>query len=232
MRVCRSMYLSRSLLLLVVTAALSVSQAHAITYQFSSSAIFHGGAPEVGAISGTFDYDPYAVEVGDDGGLAGTFYVDAMTNLSGSWNTDTFSDPRGFGGVWNDSLVDVGINNVDLVQLTADAPLLGDLVGFQKDFGGQTYQLSNVRIFWIEENYTVGTYVDDFLDNELLPSTLPPTPDINGARIALDFTNINDVNDVYYVFGLGLNVTPVPLPPALWMMLVSLGGLVVAKRRR
>lgn len=216
----------RILSILTILCATATSGLQAATqYQFSANALFGGGGAP---ITGSFIYDPNATAA-NDGGIPGTFYGGAMTNLQGSWNGYSFSDANGFAGVWNDSLVDVGsgLVNVDLFQLVADAPSSPDLVGFQTDFGGTTYQLSNVRIFWIEDSAAPG----DFLDNELLVATLPPVNDPLAARVSLDFVNINDSTDVVYVIGVGMEVTPVPLPATFWMMLMSLGGLTAIKRR-
>lgn len=200
----------------------------ATTYQFTATALSGGGE-----IAGTFDYDPTAAPVANDGGVAGTFYPGAVTNLQGSWDGQYFSDAAGYVGVWNDSLVDVGLDNVDLVQLTADGPSGGDLVGFEKVIGGVTYTLTNVRILWIEDDIgNTGPIVDDFMDDELLPLMLPPTSDMYAARLALDFVALNNPANTRYEFGFGLQVTPVPLPASVWLMAMSLGGLFVAKRRK
>lgn len=215
-----------SILSIICITAASGTQA-ATQYQFSANGLFGaGGTP----VTGTFLYDS-SVSAVNDGGIPGTFYGGAITNLQGSWNGYSFYDAGGFAGVWNDSLDDAGFGlvNVDLFQLSADAPSGGDLVGFETDFfGGITYRLSNVRIFWIEDNNIAPA---DFLDDELLVDVLPPTSDPLAARLSLDFVNINDPADIAYAVGFGMEVTPVPLPPALWMMLLSLSSLTVIKRR-
>jgi hypothetical protein len=181
-------------------------------------------------VSGTFSYDA-SVVTGFPGPNAGTFYPPpAFSNLSGSIAGNNFSDPGGAVGVLNDSFdsnpVDPNNELVDFVIMLAATPgAPANLVGFEVVNGVTTFGLANVRFFWIEG-------ATDLFDDETLPAALPPGSGAT-ARLALDFQDVNNPNNIHRVFADPLVVSAVPVPAAFWLFSSAMAmlGWVGARRK-
>lgn len=215
-----------------------------VTYSFSTSESPFSTLPILGlfgsgaVVSGTFVYDSEAPSVGDVG--TGTSYgghnaasgnVASLSELSGSVSGMTisdriFSDERGVVIVGNDRPPAY----FDSLALSADPSLTSssphNLVGFTI----LGYTLVNVRLFWLE-GQSVPDPITDFLDNEVLPGTLPT---FNG-RLALDFIQTGTTVPLGYVFFDGLTataVTPISEPETFALLLSGLGAMVFCSRRK
>lgn len=216
-----------------------------VQYTFSTTA-FTAGSPELRAlltgqsVSGSFIFDSagtFYAKSGDLGfepgyaiysGPAGV--VQSFYGLSGSVGGRQFSDIVGSANVNNSTQ----ISGNDILSLTSETtPKVGtntppadyprQLIGFTLG----DYTLSNVRLYWI----------GNFLNDSSLPATLPASSGV----LALDFVRTNDptnlANAPYYsntVFFGGLTVQAAAVPEAdtTLMMVVGLGVLGVAARRR
>jgi len=142
------------------------------------------------SVSGSFIYENAAAPIGTGDGFTG--YV-AMSALSGSADGNSFNDPVGSLGVSNDQFE--GFR--DFFHFAAQTSEGGNLSGF--DFAGMP--LTNVRFFWIEGQ----DGIPDFLDDNSLPSVLPPTI---GGLLALDFVDAGGV--AHFAF---FHLTVVPGQP-------------------
>lgn len=183
---------------------------------------------EGSVISGSFSYDPSAA--------AGTvlpnstFYpFPAFADLSGTIEGNSFSDPGGAVGVFNDTFdtdpVDPNNALVDfLILVSAPQNSPPNLSGFQVINGATTFELFNVRLFWIENT-------TDFYNDESLPGSLPPG-DGATARISLDFRDVTNPDNIHRVFGEPLSVSVVPVPAALWLFPGAIAMLGWVGRRR
>lgn len=171
-------------------------------------------------ISGTFNYDSGVVS-GSPGPNGGTFYP-AFSDLSGTIEGNEFSDPDGEVGVFNDSF---SIDMLDLLLMRADsANLPANLSGFQVVNGATTFELYNVRLFWIEDT-------TDLYDDETLPVMLPPGSGAI-ARVALDFRDVTNSDNIHRVSGDPLVVSAVPVPAAVWLFGSGLLGLIGISRSK
>lgn len=246
----------KSLVSIICLGVLPASslQAAPAQYQFSGDTFYRLNAPIPDTtkilypvapltISGSFFYDASAAAYPE--AYPGAFYGGAFTDLSGSVEffdhvnpalyEYNFSDPDGLVSVYNDSLEfdPSSPELVDMLQLAAevDTSGAGNFSGFQVAEEAGIYELRNVRIYWIETPPSQLGF-PDFLSDELLPATLPP----DGRRppiIAMDFIKQGDSSGAVHSFvAIRTTLTPVPIPAAGWLLLTSLGGLVVVKRRK
>ncbi len=117
---------------------------------------------------GTLIYDNSVAQTGTaperSSSTGAASYFGSLTNLVGSVNGMSFSDPIGRIRVGDERFEPTGLT--DAVILSADTRRRVDLVGFE--IGG--YVLTNVRMFWIEGR---GNGIPDFLSSQALPTVLP-----------------------------------------------------------
>ena len=156
------------------------------------------------SVSGSFTYDngvlPDPVPVPAGSPVAGSTVYVALSNLSGSANGNSFSDPLGFVTV-GDEKFSLFSPPTDVVVLSWD-PSGENLSGFT--FAGMS--LVNVLFFWIEELDGIGDFLEGDPLGEALPSVLPP---IISGRLRLDFVDADGV--VHFA---RFTVTVVPVIPA------------------
>ncbi|MFK7888181.1 MAG: hypothetical protein AB8G16_15075 [Gammaproteobacteria bacterium] len=176
-------------------------------------------------IAGSFDYDPTAPLLLADSG--GSIYG-SVSNLTGSIDGRTFSDPSGFSFVSNNRF-DLDPNDpnnplIDFLSIAADGGPDATLDGFAIDNQGSQFDLVNVRLFWFSPQ-------GDFLSDESLPNM--PAPQTEIARMALDFVDLANPSITHTVFAEPLVVTPVPVPAAAWLLISALGVFrIFAKPRQ
>jgi len=157
-----------------------------VTYAFTTgNAPFGGPAAPIFAgqsVSGTFVYDRDSLATGTlvVGASAGsTLYGGSVTDLAGSIDGNSFSDPIGALVVGDEKFATLG--GTDILVFSAD-PTIGAAPASFFNFSGfdiPGFTLINTRLFWIEG--LLGT--DDFLTGQDLPAALPDFP----GRLALDF---------------------------------------------
>lgn len=166
-------------------------------------------------LSGSFVYDNEAPLLFADSG--GSIYG-SVSNLSGSIEGRNFFDPSGFSLVSNNGFDPdpVNPNNplIDFLAIAADGGPDATLDGFSIDNQGIQFDLVNVRLFWFSPQ-------GDFLSDESLPGV--PAPQTEVARIALDFVSLADPSITHTVFAEPLDVAPVPVPAAAWLLISALG---------
>jgi hypothetical protein len=167
---------SRALLGLALLLAVVAANAEPIRYNFTSGAAINIDPLLAGltSVSGDFIYENDTPLVVTDASTGNSVYL-AWSQLSGTVNGNSFSSLRGAAIVGNDSFTSVNLANSDFCTLVSTTN--GQLNGFT--FNG--LDLTGVRMFWIEGQ----NGIPDFLNNQDLPSILPPT--IAGT-LALDFT--------------------------------------------
>jgi hypothetical protein len=193
------------------------------------------------SVSGTFQYDASvpAFSTNGDGsvvyaGNPSSSYMALDASVTGgSLAGFSFSDPRGFAVVGNDTQVipvppgSPPNPRVDIFQLYADTQLTGgthNISGFS--VGG--FNLYNARLFWIESQATPGV-IPDLFDSNALPSA---PPSMHG-RMALDFIVGTDTSRQYSVFFDGVAVAaPIPEPETYAMLLAGLALLGFHTRRK
>jgi hypothetical protein len=150
------------------------------------------------SVSGSFTYDNGADlfgTVGPGGGLAGAAVYRALSGLSGNANGNLFSDSLGSVIVGDDKILDPATFDRDEFLLNWRGLGDGTLGGFT--FNGMP--LVTVRITWTEGRDGIG----DFLDDQSLPSVLPPaTP----GQLLLVF---EDEVGAFHVARFGVNVDPI-----------------------
>jgi len=127
------------------------------------------------SVSGTFIYENAAAPIAIDPMVGNTVYF-AWGTLSGSADGNNFSSPLGQIIVGNDTFTSGMAQNEDFFLLATDTGQ--NLNGFT--FAGMP--LNHVFIFWIEGQENI----PDFLDDQSLPSVLPPT---TSGRLALGFVD-------------------------------------------
>lgn len=194
-------------------------------------------------IAGSFDFDSEApvLQTNPDGSIIyaanpGSPFTNFSASLTGgSLPGYTFSDPRGFATVGNDTLrfqapcagcpLPPG---VDVFQLTADSQSPSGPNRNISGFSLGDFTLYNVRLFWIESQ-SVPELIPDFLDSNALLSAPPPFH----GRMALDFIVGGDATRQYAVFFDSVSVAaPIPEPETYAMFLAGLAYLGFQARRR
>jgi PEP-CTERM motif len=224
--------------------ALSTSSVTAapVQYQYSTAANPGGGNSGLfgssAFVSGTFLYDSQAPQTGTTGSWDAAVYAgydvspgvrsSSFTELTGTVQGYGFSDFRGYTHVqmgWEPG--SATITPLDYVALIAEMTVGNSLIGF--DIGG--YRLANVRLTWSEGH--LGT--PDFLENQDLPTVLPPFQ----GSLWLDFVPVSSpggpVNFANSVFFDGLRVTlaaPIPEPEIYAMLGLGLGLMGWVGRRK
>jgi hypothetical protein len=209
-------------------------------------------------ISGTFVYDNQAQVTGATTsgslGTRGSVYgghllpdgtpYSSFTALSATVNGTTprsITDPRGFTIVGDDDVqfpcftpgctpptFDFFGYNAENLTGTTFRNIVGFTIG--------AYRVFNVRLFW-QEGQEVPNPVPDFLANADEPARdpLPNTPPTLNGRLAIDFVHVSNTDGLgfqYAMFYDGLSVTAVPEPETYALLLVGLGLLGFAARRR
>ena len=167
---------SPALLGFALFLAAVAANAEPIRYNFTSGAAINIDPllTDLTSVSGDFIYEDDTPLIVTDASSGNSIYL-AWSQLSGTANGNSFSSLRGAAIVGNDSFSSGNIANSDFYTLVSTTT--GQLKGFT--FNG--LDLTGVRMFWIEGQ----NGIPDFLNNQDLPSVLPPT--IAGT-LALDFT--------------------------------------------
>ncbi len=230
---------TKALLFVVLCAAHGASMATPIMYSFSTgvtSGAFPGLAElfnSSATVSGGFRYDSaadYSTTVtGLD--LYGAFspsssLTPSFTNLSGTVDGHTFSDPQGVALVANDNFNPGSGMLVDFFSLNADPSLSSSSTRNISGFSINDYTLWRVRLFWIEGFETPGL-IPDFVSGAGL---LSAPPSFNG-RLALDFVDVSGA-DAGSVFFDGLTVAATPEPATLALLGLGLAGLGWSRRKK
>lgn len=227
-----------------------------VQYTFSTGEVL-GGRPELTSllsgltVSGAFTYDaatPFFAQSGDLGFEPGyAIYatsgnvIQSFYGISGSVGSHQFSDIVGSTSIrnGNNGAVPTG-NQFDVVALDAEpTPKVGANTqpsDYQRNLNGFTlgdYTLTNIRLYWY------GGLASPF--NILADSSLPATlPGFEG-RLAFDFYRTNDPTNTANIpyssntvtfSGLKVQVAAVPEADTSLMMVVGLGVLGLAARRR
>jgi hypothetical protein len=175
----------------------------AVRYDFTTSATaFSPQDPALEAafagatVTGSFSYANWVAPIGvvTAPSLPGSaLYQGSMLDMTGSVGGMIFTDPFGFSVVGNDRFLP---NLTDFLSVAA-----GSIFGTTFEVSG--YTLTNVRMFWIEDDTTP----NDFLQSDLLPAALP---DGLIGRVALEFALTSDPNITASVFFQDFNVTLSP----------------------
>lgn len=222
-------------------AAFSTAGASIGTDQFSLAAslaaMFQGTS-----VRGSFSYNsgvPAFSTTSDGSVIYAGNPVSSYMGLSAAVSGGTigtgfsFSDPRGFVQVGNDTLATQAPPGspvpprVDIFQMYADTQLTTGTHNIS-GFSINGFNLYNARLFWIERQ-TTPELIPDLFDTSALPSA-PPA--IHG-RMALDFIQGTDATRQYSVFYDSVAVAaPIPEPETYAMLLVGLGLLGLHARRR
>ncbi|RZL04224.1 MAG: PEP-CTERM sorting domain-containing protein [Rubrivivax sp.] len=233
------------------------SMAAPVQYTFTAGPIFSAPSDLASllngqAISGSFRYDAATPVYGLSGDLGFepgyTVYatsgssIQSFYGLSGSIGGHQFSDIVGStsirngytGGIPNPSTLDIVSLNAEVTPKVGTNTAPSDYARQLNGFTVGDYTLNNVRLFWASG--IVGTPFN-FLADSTLPGELPTFQ----GRIAFDFVRTDDptntANVPYYsntvIFsGLTVQATAVPEADTTAMMVVGLGMLGLASRRR
>jgi len=173
------------------------------------------------SVSGSFTYENAVAPEGtiteeEFPEFAGSTFYTALSNLTGEANGNSFSDPLGFVTVGDDKF-SVGPPPTDVVDLAWGQAFGTNLSGFS--FAGLT--LESVNISWFEGSPGIG----DFLEDQSLPSVLPPT--LSGALTLVFVDGVGGQHAARF------GVTVVPIIPAnsdidfngqLAVVLIDTGG--------
>jgi hypothetical protein len=237
-----------------VWCVVATSGAHSAPTLYSISAVgAFGQFPEFNGstISGTFMYDPVALQTGTttssqnpaNAALYGghllpsgphSSYTALNATVSGGDLSSSINilDPRGTTIVSNEGFTDtVTGQRVDILALDADPFGPGGIHNIVPFTLGD-HTLWNVRMFWIE-GQTNPAPVPDILSDQNLPEVLPS---IQG-RLVLDFipTGSTTGSPLSFAFFTGLTVTPVsalPEPETYALILAGLGLLGFTGRKK
>lgn len=233
------------------------SMAAPVQYTFTAGPVFSGPSELASllsglAISGSFTYNAATPVYGQSGDLGFepgyTVYatsgslIQSFYGISGSIGTHTFSDIVGSTNIRNGYTGGMPTpSTLDVISLNAEVtPKVGantPPIEYARQLNGFTvgdYTLNNVRLFW--GSGMPGTPFN-FLNDSSLPGELPTFQ----GRIAFDFVRTDDptntANVPYYtntvIFsGLTVQAAAVPEAGTTAMMVVGLGVLGLASRRR
>jgi len=162
-----------------------------VTYRFETAApiLIDPLLSGLTSVTGTFTYDngvAATVESAVPGqGIVGSTIYQSVSDLAASADGNDFSDSAGIVMVGDEKLViNVAGDTADFVLVAWESAFDGaPLNGFS--YAGMP--LTNVWLSWREGL----DGIDDFLDDQLLPSALPPT---TAGRLALGFTDGDSVS--------------------------------------
>lgn len=219
------------------TAGAPITSEH-VTTAAGLAALFQGSS-----VNGTFQYDASipAFSTNGDGSVVyagnpnSSFMGFAATVAGGSLPGFSFSDPRGFTLVGNDTqLIPVPPGSlpnprVDIFQMFADTQLTSGTHNIS-GFSLNGFNLYNARLFWIESQTTPELIPDLFSS-----SALPSAPPAMHGRMALDFIIGTDTSRQYSVFYDSLAVAaPIPEPETYALLLAGLAllGFHGGRRRK
>ena len=146
----------------------------------------------------------------------------AVSNISGEFAGNFFSDPTGFAAVWNDSFSAGPFEGLDAFSIV-NGPFSGTglVSSFTVVFESKTYRMERIAL------RTVGEFVDD----ASLPEQLPFVVSGNNQDILLNFVNINDEADFFNVNAPFTSIQVIPIPAAVWLFGSGLGLLGWMRRR-
>lgn len=221
------------------------AQATPVTYNFSTGIGFTNPGDSVAlnalsalgfsaTVSGSFMYDAASPATGTGtggvtiyGNAAGT--SPSFFGLSGSAGGFSFSDPRGFVTVGNNTQpFGFPITLVDQIQYYADSALTSgphNFAGF--NIGGSN--VVNLRMFW---STGLPGIPADFITNQSLPGTPPGMQ----GRLALDLGVSGDPNVLsqHWIFfdNLSVSAAEVSEPRPLLLVLAGLGLIAFSLRRK
>ncbi|HWA39312.1 MAG TPA: PEP-CTERM sorting domain-containing protein [Burkholderiales bacterium] len=220
----------------------SPTGAPVVPADFANAGVLHGLLLGT-SVSGSFQYDSSAprFQTNVDGSVIyaanpNSSYLNLAGSVTGGATPGyTFSDPRGFTTVANET------NTLPIPCPGCPVPPPGD--GFHliadsqspsgtnrniSGFGVGDFRLYNVRMFWLE-GQAVPEVVPDLVPNTDLPGA---PPSVHG-RLALDFIIGNDVSKQYALFYDSLAVAaPIPEPETYAMLLAGLALLGFQVRRK
>ena len=215
------------------------AQAHAaqISYTFSSTTVIEirNGADATAdqrlftssdSITGTFVYDNAAAGVND---TFGTLY-DNITSLNVTVDGFDVTDPSGTTLVSNDRWPPASGGLVDAILIQSCRCLLPDPGSPQiADGTNEIFTLHDVRFYWGENVSGI-----DFLSDEFLPSSLPPSPfSLEQSVVALTFVTLNGstIVDRHAVQARFSSMAVVPIPATIWAFGSALGLLGWIRRK-
>lgn len=237
-------------------SCLTPALAAPVSYTFSTSAPISGPAELTGllsglSVSGVFTYNAATPFLGLSGDLGfepgystyatnGTL-TQAVLGLAGSVGGHQFSDIAGTASIRNANTGTPSATLLDIISLTSDPTLKAGANTPPSDYARQLqgftlggYTLNNVRLYWIG-GITGGAF--NFLGDSSLPAELPTFQ----GRLAFDFVRTDDPTNIanvpYYsntvtFGGLSVQATAVPEVDTQLMVLIGLGMVGIAARRR